>query len=582
VLEQASRFDDFHFWGKFMNRYGTYELCLLFILLAFLFCVTAGWGQLATRLLGLPAARFWQPSSLWLGLICWIMALGLANFFIPINWLMRCGVTFVGVLGLISIKDLRKQITLMRQALRKRPVTAVLFAIGLIMLCLKSLQAPNNFDSALYHFQTMRWLNEYAIVPGLGNLHGRLAFNQSYFNFLAFVNIQPIASKGYASAGLFILGLCAASLVALYRSLDVGRIWIPLVLGLGIGLNLDLLRSPTPDFAIVLLQIQLFICLIVLVKPTQVVNDERLTHIVLCFVVASFIFTVKISALSFAFAAIVVVLPLVRQFPISSRPVLIRTGALCIGFLCAHVARGYVLSGAPLFPSSIGALWNLPWAMLPENVQGEADWIYSWARTPGANPSVVLGNWDWFGPWLARLPKSFVFTLGSGLVMLGLNVLMLNRMQRADRLFAPYALYIPLILAIIFWFFTAPDYRFLGAIPTLFVTLGGWLNLLQINNLLPASQKILLPLSRNSKAFVQLFAAAIFLHFIGVRSLTLSVPTQLPRVIDSVQKTNTGQIFYQPQDTLCWDSVLPCSPFVHPALKLLVPELGVAAGFTLK
>jgi hypothetical protein len=570
------------FGDSLMTRYGTYELCLLFSLLAVLFCVTAGWGQLARRLLGLPVENFWQPSSLWLGLIFWIMALGLANFFIPINWLMRCGVTIIGVLGLLSIKDLGQQITLMWQALRKRPAIAVLFAIGLIMVCLKSLQAPNNFDSALYHFQTMRWLNEYAIVPGLGNLHGRLAFNQSYFNFLAFVNIQPIASKGYAAAGLFILVLCAASLVALYRSLDVGRIWITVVLVLGVALNFDLIRSPTPDFAIVLLQIQLFICLIVLIKPGQVVTDERLTHIVLCFFVACFIFTVKISALSFPFAAIVVVLPLVRRLPTSSRQVLIRTGALCIGFLCVHVARGYVLSGAPLFPSSIGALWILPWAMLPENVQGEADWIYSWARTPGANPSVVLGNWDWFGPWSARLPKSFVFMLSSGLVMLGLNILMLTRMRREDRLFAPYALYTPLILAMAFWFFTAPDYRFLGAIPALFVTLGGWVMLMQIYKLSPTRPKMLLPSPWHSKAFVQIFVAAIFLYFIGVRSLTLSVPTHLPRVIDPIQKTMTGQIFYQPQDTLCWDSALPCSPFVYPALRLLAPELGVAAGFTLK
>ena len=93
---------------------------------------------------------------------------------------------------------------------------------------------------------------------------------------------------------------------------------------------------------------------------------------------------------------------------------------------------------------------------------------------------------------------------------------------------------------------------------------------------------MLLSSSRHSKVVAQLFAAAIFLYLAGVRSLTLNVPTHVPLVIDPVQKSMTGQTFYQPQDTLCWDSALPCSPFVYPALKQLVPELGVAAGLTLK
>lgn len=565
-----------------MAQYGAYELCLLFISLAISFGVTAGWGQLARRLLGLPADNFWQPSSLWLGLICWIMAIGLANFFIPINWLMRSGVMLVGVVGLISIKNLYEQITLMNQALRKRPVIAALFAIGLIMLCLKSLQAPNNFDSALYHFQTMRWLNEYAIVPGLGNLHGRLAFNQSYFNFLAFLNIQPIASKGYAAAGLFLLMLCMASLLTLYRRLSVGRIWVTVLLALGVALNLDLLRSPTPDFAVALLQIQLFICLAALVNPEKLDASECLTFVVLSLFLVCFIFTVKISALVFALGAIVVLLSLVRQVPQKMHAVLIRAGGVCVGFLCIHLARGYMSSGTPLFPSTIGALWNLPWAMLPDNVQGEADWIYSWARMPGAEPSTVLGNWSWLSQWWERRPSILLYVVGLSLCMFGLDMILLWRRRQVSRSFAHYVLYIPLIFSIIFWFFTAPDFRFLGSIPILFITLSGWLILQHLYNLPLLNRRWSLIVAGSSAMVVSVGLAAIFLYFIGVRSLTLNVPENLPLIKAPVEKFRTGQIFYQPPDGLCWDSALPCTPFVYPDLKLLVPELGVIGGFTLK
>ncbi|QIL77220.1 hypothetical protein G7064_16215 [Hymenobacter sp. HDW8] len=61
---------------------------------------------------------------------------------------------------------------------------AILGVLG-IRLLHQSTVVPANFDSGLYHFQTLKWLNEYPTVPGLGNLHGRLAFNSSWFPLLS-------------------------------------------------------------------------------------------------------------------------------------------------------------------------------------------------------------------------------------------------------------------------------------------------------------------------------------------------------------------------------------------------------------
>ena len=565
-----------------MALYGAYELCLLFLLLFGLFALTAGWGQLARRLLGLPAEDFWQSDSLWLGLILWITALGLAHLFIPINWLMRCSVVLIGLFGLFSIKNLRQQTLLLYKTLQRHPVMVICVMIGLTMLCLRSLQAPNNFDSALYHFQTIRWLTEYSIIPGLGNLHGRLAFNQSYFNFLAFLGIQPIASKGYAAAALFLLVLCAASLLKLYHSISAGRAWVILSLTFGVALTFGLLPSPTPDIAVALLQIQLFVCLVDLFNTDQNDFKGRLVRIVLSLLLACFIFTVKISALFFAFTAILVLLPVICRIPQAGRPVLIKTGVLCAGIVCIHLVRGYMLSGTPLFPSTIGAFWSLPWAMLPDNVRGEADWIYSWARMPGADPSTVLGNWSWLSLWWARLPYGFLYVFGSGLMMFVLNLILLVRLRQGSLVLATGALYGPIIVALIFWFFTAPDYRFLGSLPILLIALGGYLILQHMHKLLPINSKWWLRTAALSGLLVPACVIAIFLYFIGVRSLTLRVPEHLPLLDAPHEQLRSGQMFYQPKDGLCWDNVLPCTPFVYPDLKLLRPELGISAGFTLK
>lgn len=39
-----------------------------------------------------------------------------------------------------------------------------------------------HYDSDLYHAQSIRWIEEYGIVPGLGNIHVRFAYNSSFLH----------------------------------------------------------------------------------------------------------------------------------------------------------------------------------------------------------------------------------------------------------------------------------------------------------------------------------------------------------------------------------------------------------------
>ncbi|QNP52660.1 hypothetical protein H9L05_02570 [Hymenobacter qilianensis] len=73
---------------------------------------------------------------------------------------------------------------------------SILAVLG-IRLLHQSTLAPANFDSGLYHFQTLKWLNEYPTVPGLGNLHGRLAFNSSWFPLLSLFRYGSPAGPMY-------------------------------------------------------------------------------------------------------------------------------------------------------------------------------------------------------------------------------------------------------------------------------------------------------------------------------------------------------------------------------------------------
>ena len=65
-------------------------------------------------------------------------------------------------------------------------------------------------------------------------------------------------------------------------------------------------------------------------------------------------------------------------------------------------------TGALLYPSPLKIFvarflpFHVPWDLHVN----EMEWIESWAKSPGASPAEVLGNWDWFSPWWGQISGS--------------------------------------------------------------------------------------------------------------------------------------------------------------------------------
>ncbi|MBP3277537.1 MAG: hypothetical protein J6M44_01135, partial [Butyrivibrio sp.] len=63
-----------------------------------------------------------------------------------------------------------------------------------------------HYDSDLYHAQAIRWIEEYGIVKGLGNLHVRLAYNSSAFALSALFSMSFLGGQSYhVMSGFFAL-----------------------------------------------------------------------------------------------------------------------------------------------------------------------------------------------------------------------------------------------------------------------------------------------------------------------------------------------------------------------------------------
>ncbi len=129
--------------------------------------------------------------------------------------------------------------------------------------------------------------------------------------------------------------------------------------------------------------------------------------VVLLTVLAATAVTIKLSNL--AFSAVVMGFVLVYVWKTSNQRIRgVVHSVLPAVMVCAiWCLRGFVLSGAPLYPSTIGYI-PVEWAVPMEKVIDEANWVYSWARRPGTHWSTVLGGWSWFEPWILSISRKGV------------------------------------------------------------------------------------------------------------------------------------------------------------------------------
>jgi hypothetical protein len=95
----------------------------------------------------------------------------------------------------------------------------------------------------------------------------------------------------------------------------------------------------------------------------------------------------------------------------------------------------------------------------------------SWAREPGTLPSLVLADSSWFGAWFHRVVARPDFILCLSVLGFSLFLLLIfcirNPAKTITRIVAgkPFpALCLVYAASTAFWFLTAPDPRFLGAI----------------------------------------------------------------------------------------------------------------------
>lgn len=525
-------------------------------------------------------------SSFWIGWAYTIFFLQLWNLYFKIDWRASLLVCIIGIIGLIwNYKDFL-QVIKKGNFLQK----IILFAaLSFIVLWIAdfAILLPMRYDSGLYHLTSISWLKSYPIIPGLGNLHGRLAFNNSYFLYVAILDFGPWIHKSQHLANGLILSvliiqifLSGMTFFKHHNKISLYHIFYILFLGPVLILTVTLfISSPSPDLSIYVLGILVSAKLLAFLEEQNYIKRENEYNIFFILTIVTLGITIKLSFIAFGVTSLILLfifclMKNIREKEKNRIKKILFIYVFCLGVaLIPWMIRGIILSGYIAYPSTIGAFpvdWRIPFT----NVIGSANSVRWWARTLGGQLNKELENWNWVMPWISRMFKIenryFTIHIAIPLFLIFINSILIffskylkkysvQNMKKNIWLFL-----VPSVCSILFWFIAAPLPRFAGAC---FWILGVGTSIIVIN-------KFNVLKSKYFKTFIISFSIILYIGFFFIK-IFVNIPEEnngfykIPSVELKIFETNSGLNIYVPEKgDQCWDAPLPCAPGLNADLSL--------------
>lgn len=516
------------------------------------------------------------PLILFSGLFFLMIGLGYLSLFLRINWESHLFIFCLSLFFLCRNFELSKRLffgylnQFSALALYKKVLLITIFFV--VLFCTPVIPKETIIDNGLYYAQTIKWIENYPAVPGLGNLQGRYAFNSHWFLNNAFFSFSFFCGPFTLLNSLVFLIFCFYLVVGLptklksaWQKLDLIKL---LLIISAFFLLKNALNSAYPDLAVTL-----FCWLLCLIWLEGEWSALRFLFVV---VAGYSLLTIKLSAWP------VLIFVLFAQRKLSRDRTGIKYFILGGVVLLPWLLRNIILSGYLIYPWPELDLFNFDWKIPSALALAEKNAIIAWARVPYAEMSAVLALSfkEWFFRWLTGLSmiKKAMFAVltggSAGWFLFGVlsfkNISILYK--KNIQYFETAAL---CLVGILYWFFTAPDFRF-GYSFILIYCLLILLPLLWViekrTKLVSKGLLILIVLQ------AILFACAIVKNnnpfFYPV------VPVGYPQPELKEVKVQ-GKLVYVPKSgQLTWDAPLPAAPFVNEGLTFRGDSL--RAGFRMK
>lgn len=317
-----------------------------------------------------------------------------------------------------------------------------------------------HYDSDLYHAQSIRWIEEYGVVPGLGNLHERFAYNSSFFALSALFSMKFLCGTSmHTMSGFFALVLCITAL-------DITKSWknkkFLLTDYARVGLIyylitiMDEVVSPASDYSI------MCVIFFIVIKWLDLLegDEKNVTPYALLCVLGVYALTIKLTA---GLIILLVMKPLYHL--LKEKKVKDIALYLLMGLIVAipWFARTVIISGWLLYPFSALDLFNFDWEMNAAVIELDAAQITTWGRAL-YNASLVdlpITQWfpNWFSTTLSGTEKGLVLGCLLALIIYLVDLVITICKKRKES-FDTLLVVGCILLSYLFWQFSAPLIRY--------------------------------------------------------------------------------------------------------------------------
>lgn len=371
----------------------------------------------------------------------------------------------------------RKEAQYLLQIQRKS--CSVIRGIGVIMLILVWAYCTSrgymHYDSDLYHAQSIRWIEEYGIVKGLGNIHVRFAYNSSFFALSALYSMPYIFGQSMHSVN---------GLMALILSIEAFRIvdaWKRRKLLLSdfaraaalfyLTLTYGEIMAPASDYAIMCTVF--YIIIKWLDRSERKQEADIVTPYALLCVAGVYAVSLKLTAGLILLLTIKPAIMLIRQ---KRWKEIILYLCMGVGVITPWLIRTVWISGYLLYPFPALDLFSVDWKIPAQEAALDAAEIKTWGR--GLNNAALVNlpmtEWfpKWFGETLPMLGKLFIAADILCLVI-GVVIIIVTAYRKNKEQWDSILVWLTVAASYIFWQVSAPLLRYGYAYVLLVIALTG-------------------------------------------------------------------------------------------------------------
>ena len=332
-----------------------------------------------------------------------------------------------------------------------RVVLAAIFFAAL------SSDIPSDYDTYLYHAQSIAWIEKYGCVLGQANLHNRFGYNS------AFMCLQALFSLSFAGRSLhqmngfislFMTVFVIESLISKKEKEFEARDIIGFSALFYIIFMLPSISSPGSDMMTMLLLLYLF------AKWTELNRKGIRIGVVYGYLamLALFLCTVKLSAAPVFLLAVYPVYLLIKEKRVSD---ILKFVCLGIVIVMPFIVRNVIISGYLLYPMESIDLFDVDWKVPAGVVITDRNDITAFGRAVNniEGPVKLTG---WIQIWFRNLEFIPRLLFCVAVFSMCIFVLVLLRQLLKKEQYEKKSLYTALVSAVTFfyWFFTAPTMRY--------------------------------------------------------------------------------------------------------------------------